>query len=177
MVDVHPVGQIIYAGKWAENEHRRVVFDISEYVSQYPDALYVLLMQRPYDENAYPVPSEQIEISDGKLYWTLTSGDMAQKGRGKCEVIIQSGTVVAKDDVYSICIDEAIEYGSEPPEPWEGWVTQVAEDADRAETAADSAEESAERAEHAAEHFQLVAELISGTNYMISLETEELYNG
>lgn len=166
MVDVHPVGQIIYAGKWAENEHRRVVFDISEYVSQYPDALYVLLMQRPYDENAYPVPSEQIEISDGKLYWTLTSGDMAQKGRGKCEIVVQSDSIIAKDDVYSIYISEAIEYGSEPPEPWEGWVTQVAEDAERADTAA-------ERAEYAAEHFRLVAEQISGNNYVMSLGTEE----
>ena len=166
MVDVKPVGQIIYAGKWTENEHRRVVFDISEFATQYPDAEYVLLMQRPYDDDAYPVPSGQIEIADGKLYWTLASGDLAQKGRGKCEIIVQSGLVIAKDDVYSIYIDEAIEYGSEPPEPWQGWVIQVAGDADRAEAAAG-------RAEHAAEHFRLIAEKISGNNYIMSLGTEE----
>ena len=165
MVDVKPVGHIIYAGKWQENEYRRIVFDVSEF-AVFDDPLYVVLMQRPYDENAYPVPSDQIEVDDGKLYLTLTSGDLAQKGKGKCEVIVQNGNVVAKDDVYTVIIDEAIEYGSEPPEPWEDWVTQVAEDAERAETAA-------ERAEYAAEHFQLVAELISGTNYMISLGTEE----
>ena len=47
------------------------------------------------DEDSYPAFPEQLEIIDGKLYWTVTSADMAAEGAGKCEIAAYlNGTIV-----------------------------------------------------------------------------------
>ena len=41
-------------GRLGENEHRQVLFDITEYLSEYPDATFTLLYMLPGANAAYP---------------------------------------------------------------------------------------------------------------------------
>lgn len=127
-------------GRLGENEHSRLIFDISEMQAMYPQAYYSMLCQRPGDTEAYPVADTHLDISGSNLYWTLTSTELAHSGVGKCELVVSYGSVIAKTVVYLMFIDEALDDSGEIPEPWESWTEEVTEIVDGAETHALKAE-------------------------------------
>ena len=147
MIDIRAGGGVIRIGRVQENEYRRVVFDVADVLRDYPDAVFTVMNQRIQDVEAYPVPSAQLSVEGGALYWTLKAGDLAYEGVGRCEVIARSGSVVAKSAVWSVWVEEALDGDAEPPAPWEGWVEQVTEAAERAEAAAELLESPGAEAE------------------------------
>ena len=147
MIDIRAGGGVIRIGRVQENEYRRVVFDVADVLRDYPDAVFTVMNQRIQDTEAYPVPSAQLSVEGGTLYWTLKAGDLAYEGVGRCEVIARSGSVVAKSAVWSVWVEEALDGDAEPPAPWEGWVEQVTEAAERAEAAAELLESPGAEAE------------------------------
>jgi hypothetical protein len=154
-------------GRIGENEAVRLAFDITGWKTEYPQGSMTVICKRPNDADGYPVNNSQITIDDNTLYWVLSSGDLAQKGSGQCELILTNGNTIAKSAIYSIIIREALDGSGTVPEPWESWVQQVADDADRAEAAATSASEYAATAESIATHYGLNATQISGSNYRL----------
>ena len=147
MIDIRAGGGVIRIGRVQENEYRRVVFDVADVLRDYPAAVFTVMNQRIQDTEAYPVPSAQLSVEGGTLYWTLKAGDLAYEGVGRCEVIARSGSVVAKSAVWSVWVEEALDGDAEPPAPWEGWVEQVTEAAERAEAAAELLESPGAEAE------------------------------
>ena len=112
-------------GRLGENEHRRMLFDITEYQAMYPDAVYNLLNRLPGTDTAYPVATT--EIVGGNLAWTVTSADVTTEGHGQCELVVLNGNVVAKSVVYLTKVLEALDGSGEAPEPWDEWQTVFAE--------------------------------------------------
>ena len=137
MVDILAGSRPIEIGRFQENEHRRLVFPVGDILHQYPDATFQVLHKRPQDDDAYPVSPDQISVDNGRLFWLLKAADLSYTGDGKCEVIAYSGTVIAKSIKYTVTVDSALGGSATPPDPWQGWVVQVKEDADRAEAAAE----------------------------------------
>ena len=137
MVDILAGSRPIEIGRFQENEHRRLVFPVGDILHQYPDATFQVLHKRPQDDDAYPVSPDQVSVDNGRLFWLLKAADLSYTGDGKCEVIAYSGTVIAKSIKYTVTVDSALDGSATPPDPWQGWVVQVKEDADRAEAAAE----------------------------------------
>lgn len=165
--------KVVVIGRKGENESVQLVFDVKAWLEEYPTASIIVMCKRPVDENAYPVPPAQITIEDGELRWILSSADLQYTGNGQCELICTYDNVIAKDDIYEIKILNALDGGAEPPEPWTGWVEQVAHDAEVAEQAAQDAIAAKEEAQRIVSSYGLVSTLISGNNYKMGFEEVE----
>ena len=130
--------RVIDLGRLGENQHRQIVFDVSDYTEQYPDAAFTLINQRPDDASAYPVASV-MRVND-KLFWTVTSTDLTRAGNGRCELLVLQGDVVAKSVIYLTRVGDALDGSGTAPEPWESWQTVFAGIKDEAEAAAADAQ-------------------------------------
>lgn len=166
MITIEMNGPKAVIGRKGENEAVRLSFDVKNWLKDYPTADIVVMCKRPADENAYPVPSAQISIDDGTLYWILSNGDLEYEGTGECELILIDGNTIAKDVIYTIQIARSLDGGAEPPDPWTGWVEQVAADAERAEQAASEAQ-------RIVSEYGLKPTKISGNNYKMGFEEVE----
>lgn len=131
-------------GRLGENEHRQVLFDITEYLSEYPDATFTLLYMLPGANAAYPVVS--ISTDDKYLYWTITNSELTQEGLGKCELIVMTGDVVAKSIIYMTKVETALDGSGIAPDPWESWLTRFEALVREAQEAAAAARQYAEQA-------------------------------
>lgn len=147
--------QAIAIGRVGENEHIRVIFDVSDLIGELgTDISFTLLHQKPGEDTAYPVPTA---VFDGdELIWTVTAADNSAQGRGRCELICTVGDMVAKTVIWSTVIQTALDGSGEVPDVWESWqevfagLKAGAEAA--AETAQISASESLERADAALQY-------------------------
>ena len=174
--DVFPV-----VGFVGENEYRRLIFDISAYQTEYPEADYLITFQRPGDPAAYPVPDSQIEIVDDTLCWTMSDADLARSGTGMCQLVLTYEDTVAKTEIYAVDVRAALDNSTEPPEPWQSWVNEVtgaAEAASRSATdahaeavaageQADRAEGYANQAEGVVQRYGMHGAAISGEDYRL----------
>jgi hypothetical protein len=134
--------RLISIGRSGENEHRRVAFDISEYLAQYPDATFGLI-HSPSGVTAYPVAT--VAVENDQLIWTVTSSDVTSEGQGRCELIVRQGDTIAKSIIYMTQVLPALDEAGEAPEPWESWqermigiAADVDASADRAEAASEA---------------------------------------
>ena len=140
----------IRLGRIGENERQRVAFDVSALLAELPGASFTVINQGPGDAVAYPCPG--VTVEDGVLYWPITSAELQQTGRGKCELIVTVGDVVAKSVIYSTQILEALDGSGETPSEWGTWQTEFAGLVADAQTAAAAAESAAESAEASVVH-------------------------
>ena len=187
MIDIlmDPAGKNV-TGRVGENDHRRLVFDVSETAEMYPDAAFSVVFRRPGDAAGYPVPDTQLTLADGKLYWLMSSGDLARRGEGQCEVIATDSGVIAKSEIYAVWVADAVDDDEDPPEPWEGWVTEVTEAAAAAAGSAqdasgyaqdasgyaDAAAASAQAAEGVAQTDGMHGTVVSGSDYRLAVGAE-----
>ena len=129
--------RVIGVGRVGENEHRRVAFDISEYLAQYPDASFGLI-HSPSGVTAYPVAT--VAVENDQLIWTVTSSDVTSEGQGRCELIVREGDTIAKSVIYMTQVLPALDGAGEAPEPWESWQEQMIGIAADVDASADRAE-------------------------------------
>jgi len=129
-------------GRLGENEYTSVRFDVSKWLSEMPTAVIALYNQRPQDAEAYPV--DGISVRDGIVTWTVTSAELTQVGKGRCELVAIENEVVAKSAIYDTVIFDALGGNGEAPEPWVSWQQTFAQMKADAEAAAQSAEEAVE---------------------------------
>lgn len=133
--------RVIGVGRVGENEHRRVAFDIGEYLAQYPDATFGLI-HSPSGVTAYPVAT--VSVENEQLIWTVTSSDVTSEGQGRCELIVRQGDTIAKSIIYMTQVLPALDAAGEAPEPWESWQTQMISIAADVDASADRAEAASE---------------------------------
>jgi len=127
--------KVIQLGRLGENEARIIRFPLEDVKKEYPNATFTLLNKRPGDPAGYPVIG--VQIDGDYLLWTVQSADVAHRGNGECELIACQDNVIVKSYIYTTFTDNALDGSGNPPEPWESWVQQVKEEADRAEAAAE----------------------------------------
>lgn len=143
MMDVFALqSRVVDLGRLGENQHRRVVFDVSGYIKQYPDATFTVLNRLPNETTAYPVPN--VTRDGDNVYWAVTSADLAKTGDGRCELLVMQGEVIAKSVIYLTRVGEALDGAGEVPDEWESWQTVFAGLKDEAVTAAGEAQSAAQ---------------------------------
>lgn len=138
----------ISLGRQGENLARQVVFDLSDWVSDYSNGTLELIYQRPGDERPYPVAA----VREGStLMWTVTNLDTAVASSygcyGRCELRWYVGDVLAKSHTWRTLVEPAMGTPTEttPPESEQGWVEQVLAAGSAAQQAAADARAEADR--------------------------------
>lgn len=138
---MHP-GVINLIGRRGENEHRMMMFDVSDYIADTPNATFTLLHRLPSGGEAYPVAA--VEHDQQYVYWTVTSGDVSVEGEGMCQLIIRDGDEIGKTVYYPTRILPALDGSEEPPEPWASWQELFSQMRDEAVEARNDAEAAAD---------------------------------
>ena len=126
-------------GRRGENLARKIVFDISAWITTYGDGHVVLIHQRPQDAIPFPIAIEQHET---EVWWPVTRTDTASSiGIGQCELQYYVGDTLVKSKSFETFVEDAMDEPSEeePPAPEQGWVAQIVAIGVEAKTSADAA--------------------------------------
>lgn len=131
---------IIQIGKIKEN----LVTEVELPAPGFEGGSYAVLLRRPKEEQPYPVSARH---EGNALIWTVQTADTAIPGTGKleCRWYGDKGEV-AKSQTYMVRITDGLPDPTEAPEAWEGYIGQVARNAQAAQTAAGEAEANADGA-------------------------------
>lgn len=131
---------IIQIGKIKEN----LVTEVELPAPGFGGGSYAVLLRRPKEEQPYPVAARH---EGSTLVWTVQTADTAIAGTGKleCRWYGDNGEV-AKSQTYMVRITDGLPDPTEAPEAWEGFMGQVARDAQAAQTAAGEAKANADGA-------------------------------
>lgn len=131
---------VINIGKIKEN----LVTEVELPAPGFEGGSYAVLLRRPKEEQPYPVTARH---EGGSLVWTVQTADTAIAGTGKleCRWYGDNGEV-AKSQTYMVRITDGLPDPTEAPEAWEGFMGQVARNAQAAQTAAGEAKASADGA-------------------------------
>lgn len=131
---------IIQIGKIKEN----LVTEVELHAPGFGGGSYAVLLRRPKEEQPYPVAARH---EGSTLVWTVRTADTAIAGTGKleCRWYGDNGEV-AKSQTYMVRITDGLPDPTEAPEAWEGFMGQVARDAQAAQTAAGEAKANADGA-------------------------------
>ena len=152
-----PIG---YVG---ESGVRQVVLDFSPWVETYGPGALTLMVRRNGDTDAYPVA---LEIDGSTAAWTVSNVDTHIYGVGRAQYMYVVDGENVKSAIFQTFVDKSVtQPGSDPPDPYEGWVQHLtelgAETLRNAQDAAESAE-AALGAKRAAEASQQAAETAQG---------------
>lgn len=135
-------------GRLGENEYTRAVFDVADWIADYPDATFTLLNLRNGDDTAYPVPG--VAQDGDAVLWDVTDADLTSEGLGKCELILLDNGVIAKSVIYLTRVLPTLDGSGEVPDPWETWQEEFAGIRDETIRASRDAESAMRDAEDAA---------------------------
>lgn len=106
-------------GHTGENDAVRVAFSLLPFQQTFPGGRPALLVKRPKETEAYPVP---LEVDGAEAYWTVSSTDTETAGFGQAELQWYLGDVLVKSDKFDFTVIQALEAGAEPPdEPSKRW--------------------------------------------------------
>lgn len=87
---------------------------------------WTLMHQRATDSEAYPVP---LNVVDGGLVWTVSSGDAAVSGLGRAQLICTGADgEILKTMVYGTVTAKSLAVGGEVPDPVKPWYDAIIEE-------------------------------------------------
>ena len=109
-------------GRCGENEARQIRFDIDWLIETYGEGVATLVHERSKDVAPYLVPIEQ---TDHEVVWTITNGDTAYPGIGRCEIRWVVNEVLAKTIIFKTEVLQSITEDTVIPEPLESWYDQM----------------------------------------------------
>ena len=128
---------IIQIGKIKEN----LVTEVELPAPGFGGGSYAVLLQRPRAKQPYPVMAR---TEGGRLIWTVQTEDTEIPGTGKLECWwYGDNREVAKSQTYMVRITDGLPDPTKAPEAWEGFMGQVARNAQAAQTAAGEAKANA----------------------------------
>lgn len=136
-------------GREGENDALVIKFPyVKEWESLYGSGTFELMNHRPDDVDPYPC----VVDSDGdSVLWIINASDVAQVGRGRCQLTYVVNDTIAKSIIFATTINESIGDAGDPPAPYQSWVTDVLQAGAAAVQSAESAAESAASALSSAE--------------------------
>ena len=133
---------LVEIGKIKENLVTEVAFDCADLGDG--SGAYAVVFQRPKDAAPYPVA---FRAEWPSIVWVVQAADTAKPGTGKVEIRwYGDGDQVGKSKTYMVRITDGLPDPTEAPEAWEGFMGQVARNAQAAQTAAGEAKVSADGA-------------------------------
>ena len=133
---------LVEIGKIKENLVTEVAFDCADLGDG--SGAYAVVFQRPKDAAPYPVA---FRAEWPSIVWVVQAADTAKPGTGKVEIRwYGDGDQVGKSKTYMVRVTDGLPDPTEAPEAWEGFMGQVARNAQAAQTAAGEAKANADGA-------------------------------
>lgn len=138
-------GKPIELGYQGENRRRAYIFDVREWLGEYPDGIVGLLHRRAKDRAAWPIPSFDVENGYGK--WIVTRTDTKDRGNGELILVLKDANdIVIKSAIWTTNVDRSLSTTDEAaPTVEAGWEERLI-------TYKDISEAAAVRAENAVAH-------------------------
>lgn len=129
-------------GRYKEQLVREVAFPLPELGE---GGHYLAKLQRPHDEDPYPLASR---VEGRTLIWLVGLEDTSDPGEGIVEIRWDGPNGETwKSPQYAVRIAKGLADPKEAPEAWAGFLQQVNRDAGRAESAADNAAKTLQKLE------------------------------
>lgn len=129
-------------GRYKEQLVREVAFPLPELGE---GGHYLAKLQRPHDEDPYPLASR---VEGRELIWLVSLEDTSDPGEGLVEIRWDGPNGETwKSPQYAVRIAKGLADPKEAPEAWAGFLQQVNRDAGRAESAADNAAKTLQKLE------------------------------
>lgn len=126
-------------GRTGENEARRIVFDCSSVLAEYPEAKITCAIQRACDRAAY---LKEVTMSGGEASLLLTDADVAAPGKMRLELRAVKDGQTLKSAVYTAEIVSGLRGGGNTPgSPEQDMLDRLQTAADAANAAAESVQE------------------------------------
>lgn len=121
-IDVYD--RLVFLGKSGENRARKIIFNISRWVSVYKEGGTVaLIVKRSGDAVSYPA---LISFDGENVEWILEEADVEKPGKGVCELHYLLNGTVAKSKTFETLVDESVGgLEGEIPEPQKAWTDAV----------------------------------------------------
>ena len=144
-VKTYKIGDVVMIGYSPEHDARQIRFDLSKWLSVWPQAVPTLLVVRPGENEAYPAKTEM----DGQtMVWTVRRYDTKIPGTGEAWVVFrgEDDEMLGVTPHTSVLIKRGPPNidGETPPDGAIPWVSDVMDAAQRAEDAAERAKEIAD---------------------------------
>ena len=154
---------------WRQGEESatKVLFDLSPFIRDFGPGVAQLSVQIPNDSTTYPAVIEQ----DGNIAsWVVGPEWLKTEGYGRCQLSWFTDGSHVKSEVFITRVMESIGEGTEPPDAYENWLTDIlvaGAEAKRERMGAEAARDAAASSEAAAKHSEKAAELAVGkTSYI-----------
>lgn len=128
MYDIDKLGSTIdkvVIGRSGENLARKIQFDVSAWLEDWPDAAFTINVIRPDESVPYPAPCY---LSGNTLIWEPDLADTALYGVGKLEIVATSGERIKKSAVVLSQVLQSLyadDIGDVPP-VGEHWLDAIA---------------------------------------------------
>ena len=113
VINVTPEMRTLPLGRRYENERTQFVFDVSDWLEEFPEGDIVLLNMLPWAAETYEAEIEGPD-EEGKITWTITSTETATEGTGCCQLMITENTAIARSMAWDTKIGKGL-----PPAPQE----------------------------------------------------------
>ena len=118
--------EMVTLGHQGENEYKRVVFDISDWIrTEGSGGDVILFFKRPGDTVPYPC---EIEINGNNVFWTVTAAETAVPGIGEAELQYRNGDTVVKSKTICFRIKESLTESEDVQGSWVEKVLKVYDD-------------------------------------------------
>ena len=144
MIQIHAdETDTLILGRVGENDVTQVVWEriIAAWLAEYPNAAIGLINRPSRQSEGYPVAN--VQQAGGTVTWTIKSSDLAEEGRGQCQLVAVENEAIKKSAFWNTRVLPSLTGSATPPDPMtEWWDALVAMKAD-AEAAAESASGSA----------------------------------
>lgn len=99
--------RILPMGRRYENERTQFVFDVSEWLEEFPEGDIVLLNMLPWAAETYAATIEGPD-EEGKISWTITSTETATEGKGCCQLMLTENTAIARSRAWDTKIERGL---------------------------------------------------------------------
>jgi hypothetical protein len=127
---IYPVSALgrttIPLGRQLDNGVRRLLFDVTAWLQEYPDATNQLIVMPPMGDGY----TAKIDMEGSMAAWTITGGDTAHAGHGTLQMVLmgKNGEKLHSANAPTMIESSAAaNAGSKPPNAAKPWFDQIME--------------------------------------------------
>lgn len=114
---------LLVIGQQGENEAETFDFDFSSFVEEFGSGTITLAVQRPHDDNPYPV---NLTVNGTTATWTVSDSDTQYEGRGRVQITYTVDEVIKKSVAFKTKIlPSVIPTGTVVPDPIQTYLDQM----------------------------------------------------
>lgn len=114
--------RVVLIGRQGENYVTQLIFDFTEWYNLLGEGILSLTLLRPKETIPYPI---ELTINDTFATWNISAMDTALTGVGKAQLVYIIDNQIKKSTIYTIRVLASLDDGTEVPDPYDSWLTNL----------------------------------------------------